>query len=254
MTTVAVLADPPGETDALAGLVDSDVLDAEAAAELYTATLRDACAAVERSGGDLLVNYRVPEGVEPDDAEAAVVSALAPALDDPESARYEVQIGSTRSARVGNTVTHLLERESVRTAAVVDPAVALLERRHVDSAAMKLRGDEVVLGPTARGEVWYAGFAEPVDFTDALDAPSLRTLTERARDDGLGVDFVDSLPLVSDPAGLASAVVLARTRQLAGKPVPEHTAEAIDDLGLDVDTDGDGDDLRVHTDRDTDSS
>jgi len=252
MTTVAVLADPPEETDALVGLVDTDVLEPEAATELYTATLRDACVAVERSGGDLLVNYRAPDGIEPDDAEDAVSSALAPALDDPASARYEVQIGSTRSARVGNTVTHLLEREGVRTAAVVDPAVALIERRHVDSAAMKLRGDEVVLGPTPRGEIWYAGFAEPVDFTDALAAPSLRTLTECARDEGFGIDFVESLPLVSDPAGLASAVVLARTRQLAGKPVPEHTAEAIAELDLDVGADSDG--LRVRTGEDTDSS
>jgi hypothetical protein len=252
MTTVAVLADPPDETEALAGLVDRGVLDAEAATDLYTATLRDACVAVERSGGDLLVNYRVPERVEPDDAEDAVASALAPALDDPGSARYEVQIGSTRSARVGNTVTHLLEREGVRTAAVVDPAVALLERRHVDSAAMKLRGDEVVLGPTPGGEVWYAGFSEPVDFTDALTAPSLRTLTECATAEELGVDFVESLPLVSDPAGLASAVVLARTRQLAGKPVPQHTAEAVAELDLDVDADSEG--LCVHAGGDTDSS
>jgi len=252
MTTVAVLAAPPDETDSLAGLVERGVLEAEAATELYTATLRDACAAVERSGGDLLVNYRVPERVEPDDAEAAVASALAPALDDPGSTRYEVQIGSTRSARVGNTVTHLLEREGVRTAAVVDPAVALLERRHVDSAAMKLRGDEVVLGPTPGGEVWYAGFSEPVDFTDALTAPSLRTLTERATAEEFGVDFVESLPLVSDPAGLASAVVLARTRQLAGKPVPQHTADAIAELDLDVDPDPEG--LRVHAGGDTDSS
>jgi len=173
MTTVAVLADPPAETDALAGVVEAGPLDAEAATRLYTATLRDACAAVERSGGDLLVNHRPLDAPE-EEAEEAVASAVAPALDDPDGARYEVQVGSTRSSRVGNTVTHLLEREAVRSAAVLDPAVALAERRHVDSAAMKLRGAEVVLGPTASGGVWYAGFTEPVDFTDALAAPSLR--------------------------------------------------------------------------------
>jgi len=254
MTTVAVLADPPGETDALARLVERGVLEAEAATALYTATLRDACVAVERSGGDLLVNYRVPDGLKDDVAKESVASALEPALDDPDGARYEVQVGSTRSARVGNTVTHLLEQEGVRTAAVVDATVALLERRHVDSAAMKLRGDEVVLGPTPGGEVWYAGFAEPVDFADALAAPALRTLTERATAGESGVDFLESLPRVSDPAGLASAVVLTRTRQLAGKPVPEHTAECIADLDLNVDADADAGGLRVHTGRDTDRS
>jgi hypothetical protein len=239
MTTVAVLADPPAESDALAGLEARDVLTETAATRLYTATLRDACAAVEASGGELLVNYR-SLGESEDAAESAVREAVAPALADPGSARYEVQVGSTRSARVGNTVTHLLEREGVRSAAVVDPTVALLERRHVDSAAMKLRGAEVVLGPTPGGSVWYAGFTEPVDFTDALAAPALRTLTEQATDEGYGVDLLESLPLTSDSEGLASAVVLALTRTRADLPVPEHTREAIAELGLDVDADPDG--------------
>jgi hypothetical protein len=239
MTTVAVLADPPAESNALAGLEARDVLAGGQARRLYTATLRDACAAVESSGGELLVNYR-PLGDSEDAAEDAVRDAVAPALADPGSARYEVQVGSTRSARVGNTVTHLLEREGVRSAAVVDPTVSLLERRHVDSAAMKLRGSEVVLGPTPGGAVWYAGFTEPVDFTDALAAPSLRTLTGRATDEGYGVDLLESLALVSDVDGLATAVVLAVTRRQADLLVPEYTRKAVTELGLDVTDAGDG--------------
>lgn len=250
MTTVAVLADPPAQSEALAGLVAGDVLTDAGATRLYTATLRDACAAVEASGGELLVNYR-PLGESEDAAEAAVREAVGSALSDPGGTRYEVQVGSTRSARVGNTVTHLLEREGVRSVAVVDPSVALLERRHVDSAAMKLRGSEVVLGPTPGGAVWYAGFTETVDFTDALAAPSLRTLTGRATDEGYGVDLLESLPLVSDADGLASSVVLALTRVQADLPVPEYTREAIADLGLDVTDAGDG--LAVTT-GDTDNS
>jgi hypothetical protein len=251
MTTVAVLADLPAETDALAGVVESGPLDAEEATRLYTATLRDACAAVERSGGELLVNYRTLDAPE-EEAEEAVASAVAPALDDPEDARYEVQVGSTRSARVGNTVTHLLEREEVRSAAVLDPAVALAERRHVDSAAMKLRGAEVVLGPTPGGAVWYAGFTEPVDFADAFAPPSLRTLTERGSGGGLDVEFIESRPLVSDYAGLASAVVSVQSRTIAGRPVPGYTRRAVADLGLDVAATGD--ELDVHTGADTDRS
>jgi hypothetical protein len=239
MTTVAVLADPPAETSALADLTERGVLTAAQTEQLYTATLRDACVAVERSGGELLVNYR-PLGESEDAAEEAVSEALSPALSDPEGARYEVQVGSTRWARVGNTVTHLLDREGVRSAAVLDPTVALFERRHVDSAAMKLRGSEVVLGPTADGAVWYAGFTEPVDFTDALAPPSLRTLTERATEEGFDVDFLEALPLVGHPDGLATAVALAGSRDLAGVPLPEHTREAVADLGLDVEQGEDG--------------
>lgn len=239
MTTVAVLADPPAETDALDGLVERGVLSAQEARRLYRATLRDACVAVETSGGDLLVNYR-SIGESEDAAEEAVRDALSPALADPGGARFEVQVGSTRSARVGNTVTHLLEREDVRSAAVLDPTVALVERRHVDSAAMKLRGSEVVLGPTPGGAVWYAGFTEPVDFTDALAPPSLRTLTERATDEGIDVDFLESLPVVAGYDELASALVLAGSRDIAGVPVPEYTREALADVGLGVEQGEDG--------------
>lgn len=245
MTTIAVLADPPREGDVLARLVDREVLGAEEAVTLYTALLRDACDAVERSGGDLLVNYRDrtngdgdpgptngSDGGAEDEPLEAVRDAVSPVLADPDAARYEVQVGSTRSARVGNTVTHLLEREGVRSAAVLDPTVSLLGRRHVDQAAMKLRGTGVVLGPSTAGRVWYAAFAQPVDFADALEPPAVETLTDRAMSEGTDVDFVENLPVVHGPDDLATVVSLVRARRQAGKPVPEYTAGAIDRLGL----------------------
>lgn len=247
MTTVAVLADPPEHAPALDRLEANGVLDAEEAATLYAAALCDACVAVERSGGDLLVNYRTPDsegdgGGELDDdaAREAVSDALSLAFEDPEALRYEVQVGSTRSARVGNTVTHLLEAEAVKSAAVVDPVVTLLERRHIDSAAMKLRQSEVVLGPTTGGRVWYAAFTEPIDFADAFAPPTLRRVTERGRAEGLDVDFVEALPVLDSPADLASSIAQVRARETAEKFVPPYTAAAFDEIGLDVAADGDG--------------
>lgn len=232
MTTIAVLADPPRPGDVLPRLAP-DPLDETEAVDLYTALLRDACLAVERSGGDLLVNFRAPDDGEAD-AREAVADALVPALESPESARYEVQVGSTRSARVGNTVTHLLDREGVRSAAVLDPTVTLLERRYVDSAAMKLRGAEVVLGPGRDGRIWYAGFTDPVDFTDALAPPALGTLTDRARSQGASVDFIESLPVVERPADLASVLVRIRALERADKFVPPHASATIADMGLEA--------------------
>jgi hypothetical protein len=232
MTTVAVLADPPAESRALRSLVEAGLLDPAEATDLYTAGLRDACRTVERSGGDLLVNFRTHD--LGDDAEAAVRDALAPALEAPEEARFEVQVGSSRSARVGNTVTHLLEREGVRSAAVLDPVATLVERRHVDSAAMKLRQSEVVLGPSAGGRVWYAAFAEPVDFTGAMAPPALPALADRGREADLDVDFTERLPRLDGPAELASAVAEVRARVAAEKLVPPYTAEAVAELGLDA--------------------
>jgi hypothetical protein len=234
MTTVAVLADPPVEGFVLPELADGPLDEPEATA-LYAAMLTDVCRAVEASGAELLVNYRpteqVPDGVDP---EAAIREPLSEALDAPSDARYEVQVGSSLSARVGNTVTHLLEREGVKTAAAVEPTAGLLTRQLVDSAAMKLRSSGVVLGPATEGRVYYAGFAEPVDFEDAYAAPTVQTLTDRAMDADRGVDFLPSTPVLETPADLRTVVPLLRARHRAERVVPPRTTTLINEFGLRV--------------------
>lgn len=232
MTTVAVLADPPVEGVVLPELAGGPLEESEVTA-LYTAMLTDVCRAVEASGAELLVNYRpeaqVPDGVDP---EGAVREPLDAALDAPDEVRYEVQVGSSLSARVGNTVTHLLEREGVKTAAAVEPTAGLLTRQLIDSAAMKLRSSGAVLGPSADGRVYYAGFAEPVDFEDAYATPAVQTLTDRAMDADLGADFLPTTPVVETPADLRTVVPLLRARHRAERVVPPRTTTLINELGL----------------------
>jgi len=238
MTTVAVLTDPPVEGVVLPELAGGLLDEAEATA-LYTAMLGDVCRAVEASGAELLVNYRpadqVPDGVDP---ESTVREWLDETLKSPDEARYEVQVGSTFAARVGNTVTHLLEREGVKTAAAVTPTAGLLTRQQIDSAAMKLRSSEVVLGPATEGRVYYAGFAEPVDFTDAYATPAVETLTDCAGDAGHRVDFLPTMPVVETRADLRTVVPLLRSRHRSERVVPPRTTTLVNELGLHV-VDGD---------------
>ncbi|MDS0284196.1 hypothetical protein [Haloarcula onubensis] len=238
MTTVAVLADPPVDGFVLPELAGGPLEESEATA-LYAAMLTDVCRAVEASGAELLVNYRpadqVPDGVDP---EAAVREPLDEALDAPDDARYEVQVGSSRAARVGNTVTHLLEREGVKTAAAVEPTAGLLTRQLIDSAAMKLRSAGVVLGPSTEGRVYYAGFAEPVDFEEAYATPTVETLTDRAMDADLGVDFLPTTPVVETPSDLRTVVPLLRARHRAERVVPPRTTTLINEFGRRVTADG----------------
>lgn len=235
MTTIAVMAEPPQSGAVLTDLVDDGRLTVEEATELYTAMLADVCEAIDGSGAELLVNYQASEHVPDDDVdtEAEVRSALEGVLDT-DAVRFEVQVGSTHSARVGNTVTHLLEREGVKTAAVVQPTAALLGRQHVDSAAMKLRTSEVVLGPSTAGRVSYAGFAEPIDFEDAFAAPAVETLAQRATDAGLAVDFLPTIPVLEDERDLQTVVPQLRARETAGRLVPSRTAATLADLGFEV--------------------
>jgi len=241
MTTIAVLAEPPREGAVCSTLVEQGVLTQAEATELYTAMFTDLCAAVDSSGAELLVNYRPSDQVPGSDVDPeAELRAVLDDVIDTGDVRFEVQVGSTFAGRVGNTVTHLLEREAVKTAAVVRPAAALLGRQHVDSAAMKLRSNEVVLGPSTNGRVTYAGFAEPIDFEDAFATPQIETLVRRATDAGLSVDFLPTVPLLETEADLETVVPQLRARQRAGRLVPTRTADALDSLGIEaVEEDGD---------------
>lgn len=245
MTTVAVLADPPRAGFVLADLVSSAPIDAGEAADLYAAMLADVCRAVESSGADLLVNYRddadLPdEFAGEQEAEAEVRAAVRPALEDPDAARFEVQVGSTYAGRVGNTVTHLLEQESVNTAAVVEPSAVFITRQQIDNAAMKLRRNDVVLGPAPGGRVYYAGFGESVDFEDAFTPPAVETLTDRGADAGHEVDFLPMQPTLETGADLPSVLSLLHARERAEHTIPAATVEQLSDLGLVLDSGDEG--------------
>ena len=249
MTVVAVLVDPPRDGLVLPDLPAETPLSASQATRLYEAMVSDALLAAAESGGDLLVNYRsddqLPDEHVPGDADAETeVRALVEgALDDEDQlgdARVEVQVGSSRSARVGNTVTHLLETEEVQSVAVLEPEVPTLLRKDVDSAAMKLRRSEVVLGPADDGDLYYAGFKAPVDFEDAFEAPALENLNARAVDAGHDVDFLAGRRRVRSAGALRTLVAELRARRAAGRLVPAHTTALVEELGLRVDGDVEG--------------
>jgi len=243
MAQVVVLADPPREGLALPAVPETSPLSAAEARQLYAAFVRDAVVAAEGSGGDTLVNYRpddlLPAGHRDGDAEADVRALLEEVLAAPEETRFEPQVGTSRSARVGNTVTHLLREEDASGVIVVDPAAPTVGRTGIDEVAMKLRRSDVVVVPATRGRVAALGFAEPVDFEAVLAAPALTRLTDRAVEAGLAVDYTDLLPRVDRGGDLTSLVSLVRARATAGRNLPEFTAAAVDDLGLSVEaTDG----------------
>jgi glycosyltransferase A (GT-A) superfamily protein (DUF2064 family) len=256
MTTVAVLCDPPRDGLVLPDLPGTSPLSTSEATDLYTAMLKDVCGAVEASGGDLLVNYR-PNDTLPDhaneqtteteteiesetDSEAELRAVVRGTLDDPDAARFERQIGETFAGRAGNTATHLLEQEEVGSVAIVKPGGAFLSRQQIDTAAMKLRRHSVVLGPSTRGRVYYAGFKATIDYADTYASPAIETLTDRALDAGHETDFLPMLPVIETGNDLTNALALIRARQRAGRIVPEHTTAFLDDCGLTlVESEGD---------------
>jgi glycosyltransferase A (GT-A) superfamily protein (DUF2064 family) len=236
MTVIALLADPPRPGLVLPRLAKT--LGPEVAADCYEALLRDTVRAVEGSGGDLLVNYRTDEDIPGEhvpadgDAEAELRALVADELGGTNEVRFERQVGSTESARAGNTVTHLLREEDVQTAAVVRGTAPFLGRSVVDNAAMKLRRSAVVLGPSTRGRTYYAGFGEPVDFADTLGDDELPTLAGRAADAGVDADFLPMSPVIADVEDLRTVLPMLEARRQAGRVVPTNLAAFVTDHGL----------------------
>lgn len=243
MPVVVVPASPPRPGLVGSELAASSPLTEAEAAELRGAMLKDAARAVERSGADLLVNYRPDDDLPAEhatdtSAEAELRAQVATAVDDVDAVRFEPQVGSSFSAVVGNAVTHLLREEGASSVGVAPPMAPLLARSTVDAAGMKQRSSAVVLGPAPGGRVYYAGFTEPIDFEGAFEPPAIRTLTRRAREgadhDALAVDFLDQQPVVETGADLASLLPYLSARVEAERVVPEHTTTTLRSFDLDV--------------------
>ncbi|THE64368.1 hypothetical protein D8Y22_13215 [Salinadaptatus halalkaliphilus] len=240
---VVVPVDPPRAGLVLSSLVETMPLSESDAVALYEAAVSDVVSAVAASGGELLINYRdettLPDAVGDESAESAVREAVDTALKgvDVDDVRFERQVGSNRSARVGNTVTHLLEREGADSVGVLEPTVPLIERSDVDQTAMALRRDDVVLGPSSEGDVYMMAATDTIDFTDAYATTPLSTLARRGADAQLRVGFSSMRPSIGTPSGLRETIAILEARQAAGRRGGEATAAALADLGVSV---GDG--------------
>lgn len=231
MTTVVVLADPPVE-QCVPALLPSG-LDAGTDSELYGALLADLCTAVQHGEADLLINHppeeEVPAGVDPVES---IRQRITESVPEPDEVRYERQVGESDAARVGNSLTHLLETEDEPTVAVAAPTALFLRREHIGNAAMQLRSHEVVLGPAPGGRIYFAGFREPIDFADAFAQPAVQTLTERSRRADHSISFLPMTPVFESQDDFETVISLLRARERAGRLVPAETVTLVEQWGL----------------------
>ena len=241
MTVVVLMADAPVEGVACRQLVSETPLSPAEGVDLYKALLKDVYKTLSESTIDILVNYPSAEEIPPDAdlpvAPETILRKLAGEVVEPDRLadfRFEVQVGSDFSAKAGNAITHLLREEEHHSAAVVRPCVPRLVRSVVDEGALKLRRNDVVLGPSDEGRIYFAGFTEPIDFEGVFEGQALEEVTARAGEEGLQVDFLRHRELLQSADDLRSIVTRLRAAVLAGKPVPEHTWSFIEERGLHV--------------------
>ncbi len=240
MTTVVLLPDPPVEGIACEELVERTGLTTADGLALYRALLADTMVTLERSTIDILVNYPTTEDLPADaeeidpKAELREIAAKAMEPDRFEEVRFEPQVGSDFSAKAGNAITHLIREEGVQSAAVLRPCVPRLARSIIDEAALKLRRADVVLGPANRGEIYYAGFSDLIDFEGVFDSRPVEEVTRRAVAKNLEVDFLRSREVLGRPEDLNGVLTRLTANTLAGKPVPERFWETIQERDRDA--------------------
>ncbi|MDZ7730754.1 MAG: DUF2064 domain-containing protein [Natrialbaceae archaeon] len=152
-------------------VADGIELDSQA---LYWASAADVVRAAIESGGEVLVNYQGEDASPVETLLADHGIAL-------ESLRFEPQVGSTRSARLGNSVTHLLEEEDATSVAVLEPTAPLVRRPVIDGVAMSLRRTDVILGPSLAGGCYVAGYTQPIDFADVYAEQPLEAIDRPCR-------------------------------------------------------------------------
>lgn len=234
---VVVPVDPPRAECVSPRFELPDELEADATA-LYEAAVTDVLRTVTESGGKLLVNYRDDETLPAvdgsDEPLEACRSLVADGVPDVDAVRFERQVGSTVSARIGNTVTHLLEEEDEGIVGVLDPLAPLVRRSEVDGAAMTARRHEVALGSDGAGGVYLSVFADTIDFADAYVPPALSTLAERARAAERSIGFGPIVPRIATEAGLAATIATIDARRAAANPVPEATAAVVEERNLET--------------------
>lgn len=237
MTVLAVLLDPPRPGLVLQDVYNTTPLTPEEAAMLYAAMAKDTVRAVAESGGELLVNYRteadIPEQYRADKSVKEEISALvSQAIDDPDIARFEKQVGSSFASRVGNTVTHLLTEEDADSVGVLDGKSPTIVRQTLDSAAMKVRQHDTVIAPGINGDWSYLAFTEPIDFTGIFAPPALVTIVHEIIDQDYSVDFLPIHPHITDETNLIMLVTLMKARAAANKITPPFTRDALDRFDL----------------------
>jgi hypothetical protein len=231
MTTVSVIVEEPDRSSLVDRLAGS-VLDRRDAVQLYEAMTADVCRAIERSGADGVLAVLGDEENVPN----GLATRMADVLEEPDAVEVVSREATDHSEALAGEVLRLHE-EGVTSAAVVEPSTPFLARKDVDSASMKLRSSEVVLGPAPGGRVHFAGFAEPIDLGDRFSPPAIERLAELT-EEGYGVDFLAMLPLLESERDLPTVIAHLRARVAAGRFVPQETAVTVADLELAVRDDG----------------
>lgn len=187
-------------------------LPAELREDLAYALSADAAMAVHRSGGELY--FAVGEGDDRTTAEALRADAL------PSDAEVGVieEVDGQRE-----TLVALRDRSDAASVAILDPITPFIARRHLDSAAMRLRREDVTIGPTPTGGWYFLGTRlETDELPDAIDG-DVAHVVDTSVDADRTVGYLPILPAVGGETDLEQVGALLAAMRRSGRAVGPYT-------------------------------
>ncbi len=240
MTTATVLLDAAMMRQIHGELTAETPLEPEETRDLLECAVRDTVVAVDASGANLVlaVTDRTPTPIfEWDDIDAGVAELS-------DDCGIEREMGVVPVDRGGVNVASLLdaaiEERPGPSVSILRPISPLLQRRHLDGMTMRLRRDDVVLGPTTTSE-WYAiGRGRDVSLGHIDTSPSLTGTALGVAEADVSIDLLPALPAITSVTGLAGTIALLEAYALAGRAVAPWTAQFLDDTELHSDLENPG--------------
>lgn len=227
MTAIGILGLPPDSASIVSNLRDTTALEIEQIQSLVAGVTQDTARAAFESGGEPLVV--VPKdpgaGIIPNgspDVRTYLESILEPVVPENDSIQwYEHDAAPGRSL---NTVLDgLAEVSNAASVAVIAPLTPFVQRRHVDTAAMRLRSADLVVGPATDGCGYFIGRHRDRAGADWSGTADLDGVVSAAQDTGEEVDWLPILPSIGQQSPMEPLRSILQLAAVAEKPVAPAT-------------------------------
>ena len=232
MTAIAVPCPPPGATAKFDHLLADSSMQETDISRLIAAVCQDTILAAAASGGEPLI---VPLELEQSlpgwaDTQQVVGEFRSAISEDAETIPLTSTIDETEHW-FEDLLGIARQQSDAASVGIVVPKTPLVQRRHLDAAAMRLRRNEITLGPSTGGDWYFVGSQRDV----TLSLADARGKTQSILDALDSEHSIASLPFlpgyetVESLSALQTLIALARE---TGAPAAPHTEQWFAEVAL----------------------
>lgn len=219
MTDIVVPLESPTSFASRAG----DDFNSELA-DLYHALCADAISAVDESGGELFL----ATGATDTAAQNFATDLQSAVLTDGDAAELLTVDRHEDQPDFRSALASVRNASPAASVGILNPCVTLLGRQQLDTAAMRLRRDDTVIGPTPAGGWYYLGTQLEIDAVPESLSDDLARIAKLFADDDWRLGFLPLLPVINAPTDIAHMRTLVVSMHRGNRPISPYTAAWLD--------------------------